>query len=104
MGIPIGGPMGRPMGIPMARPMGRPMRRPMGRPMGRPMEIPMGRPMVPELKTGNPCASLYFGRLHPNQFEKGHAWLEEDQAQPETGHPSDLTSIYTYIEIVLRLT
>ena len=33
-------------------------------------------------------ASLRFCRLRPNQFEKEQAWLEEDQAQPETGSPT----------------
>ena len=31
--------------------------------------------------------SLHFCRLRPNQFEKEQAWLEEDQAQPETWSP-----------------
>ena len=31
---------------------------------------------------------LHFCRLRPNQFEKDQAWLEEDQAQPETGYPT----------------
>ena len=32
--------------------------------------------------------SVHFRRLRPNQFEKEEAWLEEDQAQPETGDPA----------------
>ena len=41
-------------------------------------------------------ASLHFCRLRPNQFEKDQAWLEEDQAQPETGYP---TSCVRYAEV-----
>ena len=33
-------------------------------------------------------ALLHFCRLHPNQFEKEQAWLEEGQAQPKTGCPT----------------
>ena len=33
-------------------------------------------------------ASLHFCRFCPNQFKKDQAWLEEDQAQPETGYPT----------------
>ena len=33
-------------------------------------------------------ASLHYGRLHPNQFERDQAWLEEYQAQPERGYPT----------------
>ena len=32
--------------------------------------------------------SLYFWRLHPNQFEQDQVWLEEDESQPETGYPT----------------
>ena len=32
--------------------------------------------------------SLYFRRLHPNQFEEDQVWLEEDHSQPETGYPT----------------
>ena len=31
---------------------------------------------------------LYFGGLHPTQFEEDQVWLEEDQSQPETGYPT----------------
>ena len=33
-------------------------------------------------------ASLHFCRLRPNRFEKGQAWLEEDEAQAETWYPA----------------
>ena len=39
--------------------------------------------------------SLY-GRIHPNQFEKGQAWLEEDSTQAETLYP---TQCIRYAEI-----
>ena len=40
---------------------------------------------------------LKFCTLHPNQFEKDQAWLEEDQAQAETWYP---TQCIRYVEII----
>ena len=43
-----------------------------------------------------PTISLYFRRLHPNQFEEDQVWLEEDQSRPEAGYP---TYFLSYAEI-----
>ena len=42
------------------------------------------------IEDGEPMrmVSLHFYRLRPNRFEKDQAWLEEDQAQAETGYPT----------------
>ena len=47
--------------------------------------------------------SLYFGRLHPNQFEENQVCVEEDQSQPETGYPFLVKLIQWHSEVKLSL-